>query len=121
MKQKLTMQLTFSLEEVLATLKAQYPEIPPGATIRALWHPVGDTKNKTEIVVSFDLPDPPPTTSEEEDMNEPITEFRGPTRWLSSFEYAEVLIDGKTYARPMRRSTGGWSPVVPTGKRSRTR
>lgn len=31
-------------------------------------------------------------------MSEPITEFRGPTRWLSNFEYAEVLIDGKTYA-----------------------
>ena len=31
-------------------------------------------------------------------MNEPIFEFRGPTRWLSNFEYAEVTIDGKTYA-----------------------
>jgi ribA/ribD-fused uncharacterized protein len=27
-----------------------------------------------------------------------INEFRGPTRWLSNFESAEVTIDGKTYA-----------------------
>lgn len=27
-----------------------------------------------------------------------ITEFRGPTRWLSNFEYVLVTIDGKTYA-----------------------
>jgi len=30
-------------------------------------------------------------------MMNPIDEFRGPTRWLSNFEYAEVTIDGKTY------------------------
>ncbi len=30
-------------------------------------------------------------------MNEPISEFRGPTRWLSNFEIAPVIIDGKEY------------------------
>lgn len=67
MKRRITMELALDMNEVRTALRLQHPEIPPNASVRAVYRPgngPGAYRNdkgshvQPWVLVTFDLPEP---------------------------------------------------------------